>query len=136
MAKYPATKKTFTAALSIFTGPRIEQLFSIMNHVVNKKTNRLDVETFSAIQTVKYDFMNTGESAIQRYHRANKLKSPVDGSVCYHMRTAYGRHKRKKQPSEAPVPKKKQKLTTQRTQMFTDWSNRLNVGSSSSTNRL
>ncbi|KAJ8039827.1 hypothetical protein HOLleu_13950 [Holothuria leucospilota] len=52
-------------------GPRIEQSFSIMNHVVTKKTNRLDVETFSANQTVKYDLMNSGESAIQRYHRAN-----------------------------------------------------------------
>ena len=49
---YPALKKTISAALSIFTGPRIEQSFSMMNNIITKKTNRLDVTTFGSIQTV------------------------------------------------------------------------------------
>lgn len=50
ITKYPAIWKPIIAALSIFTGPWIEQIFSIMNHVVTKKK-----------------IVNSGESAIQVY---------------------------------------------------------------------
>ena len=95
LQKYPALKTVVTPALSIFTGPRIEQSFSMMNSVITKTSNRLNVATFSAIQTVKFDLLSTNETSLEPYRRPDKLKSPVDESVCYHMRTAYGRYKRK-----------------------------------------
>ena len=49
LQKYPALKTVVTPALSIFT--RIEQSFSMMNSVVTKTSNRLNVTTFSTIQT-------------------------------------------------------------------------------------
>ena len=48
---YPHLSKVIKACLSIFTGPMIEQSFSTMNNVINKKTNRINVETVNAIQT-------------------------------------------------------------------------------------
>ena len=51
---YPHLSKVIKACLSIFTEPMIEQSFSTMNNVINKKTNHINVETVNAIQTVKY----------------------------------------------------------------------------------
>ena len=39
--KYPAIKNTITKCLSIFTGPRTEQSFSIMNSVLTKTMNQM-----------------------------------------------------------------------------------------------
>ena len=41
------------ACLSIFTGPRVEQSFNLMNNTITSTTNRLLVSTFDALQTVK-----------------------------------------------------------------------------------
>ena len=92
---YPAMKPVVKCALSIFTGPRVEQSFRIMNEVICPKTNRLHVSTFAAIQMVKYDLQAHHQSAIERYRRKDKLKSPVDTYLCKSMQTAYRRHKEK-----------------------------------------
>ena len=64
---YPHLSKVIKACLSIFTGPMIEQSFSTMNNVINKKSNRINVETVNAIQTVKYDLKAKNETTISRY---------------------------------------------------------------------
>ncbi|KAJ8043847.1 hypothetical protein HOLleu_11125 [Holothuria leucospilota] len=81
-------------------GPRVEQSFSMMNDTITAKTNRIHASTFAAIQTVKYDLLATRETSVQRYHRENKLKSPVDVSMAYHVRTAYSLFKKKNATSE------------------------------------
>ena len=45
--------KVVKASLSIFTGPRVEQTFSLMNNTITSTTNRFLTSTFSALQTVK-----------------------------------------------------------------------------------
>ena len=40
--------------LTVFHGPRVESSFSVMGHVMDKKSGRMNVSTYSAIQTVKY----------------------------------------------------------------------------------
>ena len=52
--KYPLLFKTVTAILSIFHGPRVECTFSIMVNVIDDKSGRINMETYSAIQTVKH----------------------------------------------------------------------------------
>ncbi|KAJ8018676.1 hypothetical protein HOLleu_43217 [Holothuria leucospilota] len=86
-------------------GPRVEQSFSMMNDTITAKTNRIHASTFAAIQTVKYDLLATRETSVQRYHRENKLKSPVDVSMAYHVRTAYSRFKKKMQQVRGKTPK-------------------------------
>ena len=105
---YPDMKQVVKCCLSIFTGPRVEQSFSIMNNIICPKTNRLDVSTFGAIQTVKYVLQASHQTAIERYQRKDKLKSPVDTHLCNHMQTAYRRHKKKQ--VEKQSKKKTQEL--------------------------
>ena len=47
--EYPALTKVVMAALSIFTGPHVETSFSMMNDIIDKRSSRVDVSTYSAI---------------------------------------------------------------------------------------
>ena len=66
-------EKVVKAALSIVTGPRIEQSFTGMNSTITSTTNRLNTSTFSALQTVKMDLTASKETSFKRYHRKNFL---------------------------------------------------------------
>jgi hypothetical protein len=93
--KYPILSQIVKAAISIFTGPQVEQSFSIMNNVLNSKTNSLDTRTFSAMQNIRYDLSAKNTTSVKAYHRKDILRTPVDRSLVFHMNTAYGRYKRK-----------------------------------------
>lgn len=96
-----------------------------MNDIINKKTNRLHVDTFAAIQTVKYDLRAKKQTSISRFRRINFLRSPIDQKLCRRMRLsrkAYGekiealKTKRKKRNEEmgvVPVAKR-QKVSVHR----------------------
>ncbi|KAJ8027421.1 hypothetical protein HOLleu_32563 [Holothuria leucospilota] len=95
-----ANNKVLTVLVSYFSesqGPRVEQSFSIMNDVICPKTNRLQVSTFGAIQTVKYDLQASHQTSIERYYREDRLKSPVDKHLCHHMQTSHSQHKQKQE---------------------------------------
>ena len=104
--KYPVLAKLVKACLSIFTGPRVEHSFSLMNDIINKKSNRMNIDTFSAIQTLKYDLKSKETTTLKLYRREDIHKTPVDKALVYHMHTAYGRYKRK---AEAKSEEAKQK---------------------------
>ena len=43
-----------SALLTIFHGPRVESSFSVIGEVMDKKSGRMNMSTYTAIQTVKY----------------------------------------------------------------------------------
>ena len=55
--RYPNCFKMATAVLSIFHGPRVEGSFSGMTDIIDSKSGRLDIESYDAMQTVKYGLM-------------------------------------------------------------------------------
>ena len=76
--RYPILTKLSLAALTIFHGS-----FSVMGDIMDKKSGRMNVETYSAIQTVKYSLTakasksSKKQKTIQFFHREDRLKSPV-----------------------------------------------------------
>ena len=118
--------KVVKAALSIFTGPRIEQSFSLMNNTLTSTTNRLHTSTFSALQTVKMDLLASKEKSTQRYHRRNFLKSPINPWLCRGMLNAHSEFKKRRDATRKrvadrhndlgiePVTKKKKETIYQR----------------------
>lgn len=84
------------ACLSIFTGPRVESSFSVMNNIINPKTNSMDVHTYESIHKIKYSLLNHDKTSVQLYQRKDPVYSPVDPSLCYYMQTAASRMKRSK----------------------------------------
>ena len=92
--KYPALSKLSLAALTVFHGPRVESSFSVMGEVMDKKSGRMNVSTYSAIQTVKYSLaakaskVSKKQKCVQIFHREDKLKSPVLKNVVTKIRNS------------------------------------------------
>ena len=63
--------------------------------IINKKTNRLNVETFSAIQSIRYDLKSTQQDTFSRYRRINFLRSPINQPLCRKMSLSYKTYSQK-----------------------------------------
>ena len=92
--KYPVLSKLSLAALTVFHGPRVESSFSVMGDVMDKKSGRMNVSTYSAIQHVKYSLaakaskISKKQKSVQIFHREDKLKSPVLKNVVTKIRNS------------------------------------------------
>ena len=118
--------KIVKASLSIFTGPRVEQTFSLMNNTITSTTNRLLIDTFAALQTVKMELIASKQTSVQRYYRKIFLKSPINPWISKGIQKSYGvlkkrRADKRKMNAERlaalgvqPVVKKKKKTIHQR----------------------
>lgn len=76
--KYPNLSKLVQALLSSFHGPQVESSFNVMNDVIDNKSGRLNLETYSAIQTIKYRLSADGKIAIQFFHQKDYMHETVD----------------------------------------------------------
>ena len=94
--RYPHLSKVVAAALSIFHGPQVESSFNIMGDVIDAKKNRLNIETFSAIQSIKYSLRRRKTSAIDFTKREDPIFDPVNKKMCYNLRAAAARYKAQK----------------------------------------
>ncbi|XP_041456680.1 uncharacterized protein LOC121408975 isoform X2 [Lytechinus variegatus] len=112
---YPMLGKVVKACLSIITAPVVEQHFSLMNNYINQKTNRLEIKTFSAVQTVKFHLQSEGKSSLELFHRPNVLHSPVDTALCYHLQTSWSKFKKasKTKPGSDVPPEQAAKKSVQ-----------------------
>ena len=95
-SKYPVTFKMVSAVLSIFHGPRVESSYSMMTDIIDSKSGRMNIETYDALQTVKYSLMANQPTtstdkplAVTMFHREDKLTSPVNPTLARNMRSAY-----------------------------------------------
>ena len=92
--RYPILTKLSLAALTIFRGPRVEGSFSVMGDIMDKKSGRMNVEIYSAIQTVKYSLTakasksSKKQKTIQFFHCEDSLKSPVAKKLVKDIRSA------------------------------------------------
>lgn len=53
--KYPLLSRMALALLTCFHGPKVESSFSAMNNIITPGSSRMNVSTFDAIQSVKYE---------------------------------------------------------------------------------
>lgn len=67
--KFPSLSVMVKCCLSIFHVPRVESSFTLMNDVIDQKSDNMTVQTFNAIQTVKYSLQTTGKTAVQLFRR-------------------------------------------------------------------
>ncbi|GBM12800.1 hypothetical protein AVEN_247575-1 [Araneus ventricosus] len=85
--QFPLVSNMACAILTCFHGPKVDLSFSIMNLVVTSETNRLSVESFDAVQIVKYELMSEKKSTVQLYKK-DYLKDKVDRNLCKNMNSA------------------------------------------------
>ena len=75
---FPTLCKMALAIMSCFHGPAVEGSFNIMGDIIDPKSARMNIETFSAIQTVKYGLRASQKSALEYFERKNHLNDPID----------------------------------------------------------
>ena len=55
-----------------------------MNDFIDSRSVRTEVDTYSAIMTVKYQLKSAGVTASSKFYRKDILRDPVDGNVLLH----------------------------------------------------
>ena len=102
--KYPTLSLIVKACLSIFSGPHVEASFSRMNDIIDKKSNRMGIDTYSEIINVKYSLQATSSSAL--YRRSDPIHDPVNKNLCYYIRIAHARFKKRSSVKKQTIEKK------------------------------
>ena len=108
--KYSALSKMVWALLSCFHGPQVESSFSIMGDVMGKQSGNMNIEIFSAIQTVKYKLSSQNKSAIDFFKKDNFLHDQIDNKLCRNMKTSYHEYQKQLENKKQEIQKKRQKL--------------------------
>lgn len=112
---YNEVFKMAVAVLGCFHGPQIESSFSIMTNVLDSKSSRKAVSTYSAIMTVRYQLKSqtsnkSGSTALQYFVKKDHLHDPVDDKLCSNMRCAYKDHKAAQEAARESVDTKNKNL--------------------------
>ena len=86
--KYNTLSKMVMAALSIFSGPHVESSFSVMSNIMQSKSSRLQVETFSSLQTIKYSILAGHKPSLALFLKKDFLHEPINKMLVANMRQA------------------------------------------------
>ena len=66
------------ASLCVFTRPMVEISFSMMNDIVDLCSGRTEIDTYSALMSVKYQLKSAGDtSSAERFSKILLMKSYV-----------------------------------------------------------
>ena len=71
--RYPVLSSLVCPCLNIFMGPMVECSFSVMNDIIDSRSGRMEIDTYSVIVTTKYNIKSNGESAAIKYSRKDIL---------------------------------------------------------------
>ncbi|XP_071506624.1 uncharacterized protein [Diadema antillarum] len=88
---FPHLTKMIFAILSCFHNPAVESSFSIMQETLNTSRPSIHIDSFSAVQTVKFELKSSKKTALQ-YFSSPSLDKPVNSTLCKNMRSAYQRY--------------------------------------------
>ena len=108
--KYPALCKVVLALLSCYHGAQVETSFSLMGDILDDKSAKMKIETYSAIQTVKYSLKAQGTTANTVFGRTDVLHDPVNATLCRNMHSASRQCKAEQEMAREKAEKKAAEL--------------------------
>ncbi|CAL8235989.1 unnamed protein product [Boreogadus saida] len=111
--KYPSLSAMVKCFLSIFHGPRVESTFSLMNDVIDQRSGNMNVQTFNAIQTVKYTLQSKGKTALQLFRREDVKFGEVDRTLCKNINSAAATYKRQQKKNQKEKQQQQSKYSSQ-----------------------
>lgn len=86
--KYPFLSKMALSLLTCFHGPKVESSFSMMNSIITTSSTRMNIPTFSAIQTVKYHLLAENKSAVKYFVKKDFLHECIDRNLVNNIRSS------------------------------------------------
>ena len=92
--RYKAVSKVALAVGCVFHGPRIESSFNTMGDIIHSKSANTKVETYAAVQGIKYNLKARNATAIKLFGKSCPAKDPVDRQMCINIRQSSGVYRR------------------------------------------
>ena len=89
-------------ASCIFTRPMVQS------------SGRTEIDTYSAIMTVKYQLKSAGVTASSKFHRKGIFRDPVDINLCYYMQAYRFLYKKRLPTKQEAMLKRQGKLTAKK----------------------
>ena len=80
--RYKAVSKVALAVCCVFHGPRIESSFNTMGDIIHRKSANTQVETYAAVQGIKYNLKARNATAIKLLGKSCPTRDPVDMQMC------------------------------------------------------
>lgn len=108
--KYPTLCQLVKPILSCFHGPQVESSFNVMGDIIDTKSPSMHINTYSAIQTVKYELRQKEKTAVQYYYKKDPVHDPVDSSLVSNLQRSYKTYEQHKAEDRAILEKKKTEL--------------------------
>ena len=105
---------TVKASPCIFTRPMVESSFSITTNIIDLCSGRTEIDTYSAIMTVKYQLKSAGVTASSKFHRKGIFRDPVDINLCYYMQAYRFLYKKRLHSKQEAMLKRQGKLTAKK----------------------
>ena len=65
-SNYPVLSQVVKACLAIFSGPHVESSRSLMSNIIDKRYNRMNIDTYNAMMTIKNSLQAKSSSEIYR----------------------------------------------------------------------
>ena len=110
MGSYPGMCAAILPLISIFHGPEVEGSFSAMGDIADVKSCWTDIETYSAIQTVKYGLRARKATAVSFLRKEDILHDRINLSLVRNMSGAYKRQREALKEQMEEVAVKRQRL--------------------------
>ena len=112
--RYPFLFKMVTGILSIFHGPGVESSFNVMGDIIDKKLGRINLETYSAIQDIKYGLKARHpleqNRCVKEFHRKSRLYTPTNPALTRNMRNSFSLYNAKQKTGEEKLVKRQQEF--------------------------
>ena len=115
--KYGDLCKLVLSVLSIFHGPQVESSFNTMGDVIDIRSTRMNIETYSKYQTVKYFLKARNTTAVEMFKRKDILHEAVDRKLCINMKKSASEYKRVLEEKKAEKEKRIKMMNLKRNLM-------------------
>ena len=117
--RYKFLCKIVFSLLTCFHGPKVESSFSIMNNLITPGTSNLNINTFSSIQTVKYELFSQNKTSVNLFKKDNFLNEPVDRTLCKNLINSAKMYKEQQKKNVALKEEKKKQYQIKKEKILT-----------------
>ncbi|VDI24898.1 Hypothetical predicted protein [Mytilus galloprovincialis] len=91
--RYPFLCKMVMSLLSCCHGLQVESSFNVMNDIIDNKSGRINIDTYNAIQNVKYSLKACEKGDIAFHNKKDFLHEGINPKLVRNMRTSCKQYK-------------------------------------------
>ncbi|XP_060084683.1 uncharacterized protein LOC132563943 [Ylistrum balloti] len=117
--QYPVLSKMVLSLLTCFHGPQVEGSFSMMGDIMDPKSSRMKIETYSAIQTVKSTLQAQKKTAVEYFSPHDFQNNAPQRRLLNNMRSAYKSYKCEKEKAKEQEEQRKRELEVRKANVET-----------------